>query len=150
MRILFVLLSFVFISVSAFAGQNDLIKLQSPHSVKETADKLEQALQSKGMTIFARINHSKGAEKVGLSLTPTEQFIFGNPKIGTPLMNCVHTVAIDLPQKILIWEDSSGQVWVVYNNPEYLKKRHNVQGCDNVWKKVKGALNNFAKAAIMP
>lgn len=150
MRHLFVSLLLLLITATTFAGQDGLVMFQSPHTVEVTGDRLARALQSKGMTVFARLNHSKGAEKVGLSLAPTEQFIFGNPKIGTPLMNCKRTVAIDLPQKMLIWEDDSGQVWVAYNDPEYVKNRHEVQGCDEVLKKVKQALENFAKAAVSP
>jgi uncharacterized protein (DUF302 family) len=149
MRYLFILISLA-ISLPSVASEDGLVRLQSPHSVKVTADKLEQVLSSKGMTIFARINHQKGAENSGLALAPTEQVIFGNPKIGTPLMLCEHSVAIDLPQKMLIWEDSSSQVWIAYNDPNYVKRRHSVKGCDEVWKKVTGALNNFAKAAISP
>ena len=124
--------------------------MQSNHSVAETSDRLEAALANKGMVVFARINHAGGAEKVGLELLPTEQVIFGNPKIGTPLMQCQRTVAIDLPQKMLIWKDESGQVWLAYNDPEYLKDRHGVSGCDEVFTKIAGTLNNFAMAATAP
>jgi uncharacterized protein (DUF302 family) len=73
--------------------------------------------------------------------------IFGNPKVGTPLMQCAQSVAIDLPQKALVWEDSDGTVWLGYNDPDYLKQRHSIEGCDQVIEKVKGALAGFAKAA---
>jgi uncharacterized protein (DUF302 family) len=97
--------------------------------------------------VFKRIDHAAGAQKVGKTLRPTELVIFGNPKVGTPLMLCSHSVAIDLPQKALIWEDKAGQVWFSYNDPQYLALRHNIQGCDEVLKKVAGALGNFAKKA---
>ena len=147
MRTLIASLLVLLVSLPAFAEDDGLVKMQSPHSVTVTGDNLEKALINKGMALFARIDHSKGAENAGLSLAPTEQFIFGNPKIGTPLMHCQHTVAIDLPQNMLIWEDEAGQAWIAYNNPEYVKQRHNVQGCDEVFAKVAGALANFAKAA---
>ncbi|MCP4983979.1 MAG: DUF302 domain-containing protein, partial [Gammaproteobacteria bacterium] len=111
------------------------------------ADRLENILNSKGMTVFTRINHAAGAAKVGKELAPTELVIFGNPKVGTPLMQCSHSIAIDLPQKALIWQDQSGQVWLSYNDPQFLALRHNTQGCDAVLKKVGMALGNFAKKA---
>jgi uncharacterized protein (DUF302 family) len=102
------------------------------------------------MTVFNRINHAEGAKKIGSSLLPTELVIFGNPKVGTPLMVCSRSVAIDLPQKALIWEDDKGQVWLSYNNPTYLAERHGISGCQEVLKKVAGALKNFAAAATKP
>ncbi len=99
------------------------------------------------MTVFARINHAEGAEKVGKQLRPTELIIFGNPKVGAPLMQCGQSVAIDLPQKALIWEDEAGQVWLSYNDPKYLAKRHSINDCDEVIKKIETALGNFAKTA---
>jgi uncharacterized protein (DUF302 family) len=130
-----------------FAASNGTVTIKSPHNVQVTADNLERVLAEKGMTVFARINHAKGAASVDMKLAPTEQIIFGNPKIGTPLMHCERTVAIDLPQKTLIWEDDSGQVWITYNDPEYIKARHEVQGCDEVFERVKSALQSFAEAA---
>lgn len=140
----FVLLTFLTGVAMADGG---LIKLKSAHSVKDTADKLETVLNSKGMNVFGRINHAAGAEKAGLSLKPTEVVIFGNPKVGTPLMNCERTIAIDLPQKALIWEDDGGEVWLAYNDPAELAKRHDLTGCEAVIEKVTGALANFAAAA---
>ena len=132
--------------VSAFAAEG-LVTLKSSHSVSATADKLITVLKDKGMNVMNRISHSEGAASAGLELPPTELVIFGNPKVGTPLMQCARTVAIDLPQKALIWEDESGQVWLGYNDPGYLKQRHGIEGCDAVLEKVAGALNNFATAA---
>ena len=102
---------FVLISTLSVSAEPGLNNLKSPHDVKNTADRLEAVLKEKGMTVFLRINHSKGARKVGEKLRPTELVIFGNPKVGTPLMQCSQTVAIDLPQKALIWQDEGGQVW---------------------------------------
>ncbi|MBU2953016.1 DUF302 domain-containing protein [Marinobacter sp. F3R08] len=124
-----------------------LITVKSNHSVAATADKLEAVLSDKGMKIMNRINHAEGAAAAGLVLRPTELVIFGNPKVGTPLMQCAQSVAIDLPQKALIWEDANGDVWLGYNDPQYLKSRHGIEGCDEVLNKVSGALGNFAKAA---
>jgi len=102
------------------------------------------------MTVFNRIDHTAGAQKVGLTLRPTELVIFGNPKVGTPLMQCSQSAAIDLPQKALIWQDQAGQVWLSYNSPDYIEKRHQVEGCAQVLQKVGKALGNFAKMATMP
>jgi uncharacterized protein (DUF302 family) len=147
MRKLFLTLIFsTLFTASAFATEG-MISVKSAHSVAVTADRLEKILGSKGMTVFKRINHAAGAQKVGKTLRPTELVIFGNPKVGTPLMLCSHSVAIDLPQKALIWQDEAGQVWFSYNDPQYLALRHNIQGCDKVLKKVAGALGNFAKKA---
>jgi uncharacterized protein (DUF302 family) len=137
---------FVFFSSTAI-GHEGLVSVKSAHSVSVTADRLENVLKNKGMTVFARINHAAGAAKVGKSLRPTELVIFGNPKIGTPLMQCSQSIAIDLPQKALIWEDETGQVRLSYNNPQYLAKRHDTQGCDEVLKKVAGALSKFTAKA---
>lgn len=128
-------------------ADNGIITVQSNHDVATTADKLESVLNNKGMTVFTRINHAEGAKKADLELRPTEVVIFGNPKVGTPLMLCSQTTALDLPQKALIWEDEKGQTWLSYNDPEYLKERHNIKGCDVVIGKVKGALAKFAGAA---
>jgi uncharacterized protein (DUF302 family) len=126
------------------------VNVKSAHSVKDTANRLEKALTNKGMTVFIRIDHAAGAKKVGLALPPTELVIFGNPKVGTPLMQCSRSVAIDLPQKALIWEDDQGQVWLTYNDPAYLAARHAITGCEAVLEKVGGALQNFAAAATKP
>ena len=99
------------------------------------------------MKIFIRISHSEGAAEAGLQLRPTELLIFGNPKAGTPLMLCSQTSAIDLPQKALAYKDENGQVWLSYNDPAYMAKRHDIQGCEKALQKVSKALANFAQAA---
>ncbi len=136
----------LFVASSVYAD-NGLIVTQSKHSVSDTADQLVSVLEGKGMTVFERIDHSKGARSAGLELRPTEVVIFGNPKVGTPLMLCSQSVAIDLPQKMLIWQDEAGDVWLAYNEPGYLAKRHNIEGCDEVLGKISTALGNFAAAA---
>jgi uncharacterized protein (DUF302 family) len=150
MRQVFFALIAIFFIVSTAAAGNGLISVKSSHDVKATADRLENILNQKGMTVFIRINHSAGARKVGKTLRPTELVVFGNPKVGTPLMQCSQSVAIDLPQKALIWQDDKGQVWLSYNDPNYLAQRHGLTGCAQVIKNVEKALSNFAKAATMP
>jgi len=121
--------------------------LESHYSVDETMRRLESLLEKKGMNIFARIDHSAGAKSAGHELAPTQLLIFGNPSVGTPLMKCERRIAIDLPQKMLVWQDGQGKVWLGYNTPEYLQTRHAVEGCAGAFKKVSAALNKFAVAA---
>ncbi len=104
--------------------QEGLVKIPSYHSVDETVDKLKTILNTKAVTLFALVDHSGEAEKVGLKMPPTKLLIFGNPKGGTPVMLAAPSVAIDLPLKILVAEDSQGKVWISYNSAEYLKERH--------------------------
>ena len=103
---------------------NGIINKSSKHSVDETLGKLQAILQAKGIAVFALIDHSGEAEKVGMQMRPTKLLIFGNPKGGTPLMLAAPSIAIDLPLKILVWEDDQGKVWVSYNSTEYLAERH--------------------------
>jgi uncharacterized protein (DUF302 family) len=105
---------------------NGMIDTPSNHSVEETVEKLKGVLQEKGITLFALIDHSGEAEKAGMKMPGTKLLIFGNPKGGTPAMLAAPSIAIDLPLKILVWEDGRRKVWVSYNSPEYLKKRHGV------------------------
>jgi uncharacterized protein (DUF302 family) len=104
--------------------QNGIVSLSSERSVDATVDRLKDILHSKGVTLFALIDHSGEAEKVGVKMPPTKLLIFGSPKAGTPLMLASPSTAIDLPLKILVWEDQQRKVWVSYNSPEYLKERH--------------------------
>src|SRR5947209_13720757 len=103
-----------------------LVDLPSNHSVDETVEKLMGILQAKGVTLFALVDHSGEAAKVDMKMRPTKLLIFGNPKGGTPVMLAAPSIAIDLPLKILIWEDAQGKVWVTYNGPMYLRERHNI------------------------
>lgn len=129
-RTIAVLLSFCMLaSVPAFANGNGIITLRSNHSVAVTIDRLEHVLRKKGMTIFARVNHAKGAHRVGLKLRPTQLLIFGNPKVGTRLMECTQTAGLDLPLKALAWQDAKGRVWLSYNGPEYIVKRDHLGHC---------------------
>jgi uncharacterized protein (DUF302 family) len=108
--------------------EEGIVKIPNHHSVDETVDKLTTILKSKGVTLFALVDHSGEAEKVGLKMPPTKLLIFGNPKGGTPLMLAAPSVALDLPLKILVAEDAQGLVWISYNSAEYLKERHGLPG----------------------
>ena len=101
-----------------------IVTIPSNHSVDETVDRLKNILRSKEVTLFALIDHSGEAAKVGMKMPPTKLLIFGNPKGGTPLMLAAPSIALDLPLKILVSEDAQGKVWLSYNSPEYLKERH--------------------------
>jgi uncharacterized protein (DUF302 family) len=113
-----------------------MVHLRSKQSVGETLKRLEALVQSKGLEIFCRVDHSGAAEKVGLAMKPTQLLIFGSPKAGTPLMVTSPTLAIDLPLKALVWEDAEGQVWVSYNSAEYLQARHHIP--DDLVKNIAG------------
>jgi uncharacterized protein (DUF302 family) len=103
-----------------------LIDIPSNHSVDETVEKLKGILQAKGITLFALVDHSGEAANVGMKMRPTKLLIFGNPNGGTPVMLAAPSSAIDLPLKILVWEDVQGKVWITYNSPSYLQERHNI------------------------
>ena len=105
-------------------SDNGIVNTPSSHSVDQTVEKLEAMLQAKGVALFALVDHSGEAAKVGMTMRPTKLLIFGNPKAGTPLMLAAPSSAIDLPLKILVWEDGESKVWISYNSPQYLQKRH--------------------------
>ena len=105
---------------------NGIIDTPSNHSIEQTVEKLKGILQAKGVALFALVDHSGEAEKVGLKMRPTKLLIFGSPKAGTPLMVAAPSIAIDLPLKILVWQDAEDKVWVSYNSPAYLQQRHNL------------------------
>ncbi|HLW51646.1 MAG TPA: DUF302 domain-containing protein [Candidatus Angelobacter sp.] len=111
--------------MATLAG-NGIIDKPTQHSVSEAVEKLKGILQAKGVTLFTLVDHSGEAEKVGMKMRPTKLLIFGNPKAGTPLMLASPSSAIDLPLKILVWEDAGGKVWISYNSPAYLQERHNL------------------------
>ena len=145
-KIILITLSIILITIPGQAADG-VVNVLSNFNVEETADRMESILKEKGMTIFNRIKHSKGAGKVNIELRDTELIIFGNPKVGSPLMKCQQSVAIDLPQKALIWEDDKAKVWISYNDPGYLKKRHAISGCEEVLSKIEKALAGIAKSA---
>ena len=105
---------------------NGIIDARSQHSVEQTVERLTAVLHAKGVTLFALVDHSGEAAKIGMTMPPTKLLIFGNPKAGTLLMLASPSVAIDLPLKILVWEDGQGRVWLSYNSPAYLQERHGV------------------------
>jgi len=108
------------------ATSKGIIDQPSNHSVDQTVEKLKTILQSKGVNLFALVDHSGEAEKAGMTMPPTKLLVFGSPKAGTPLMQAAPSIAIDLPLKILIWEDAQGKVWLSYNSPAYLQERHSL------------------------
>lgn len=128
-----------------------LTTLQSAHSAKVTIDRIELEARSKGMTVFARIDHAAGASEAGMALRPTELVIFGNATGGTPLMQADQTMGIDLPLKALAWEDRDGKVWLSYNEPAWLADRHGVSGnVSAVTQRLAAAVAAVSKAAAGP
>lgn len=132
------------------AAQEGLVSLKSNHDVVVTANRLEKALKEKDITVFARIDHAAGARQVGKTLQPTLLLIFGNPAMGTPLIQRSRTTGIDLPLKALIWKDRAGQVWLTYNAPAYLTRRHGITEMDDLVRKMEEALSSFGAAATLP
>lgn len=131
----------------AIAGDDGMITKKSAYSVKETLDRLENVLKKKGITVALRWSHSDNGNKVGIPLRPTELLIFGNPKLGTNFFTSKQTAGIDLPMKALAWEDEKGQVWLTYNDPAYIAKRHGINDRDEVKKKMTGALDKLTTKA---
>ena len=117
-----------------------LTTIRSSFGPKETMNRLEAEVKAKGLTVFARVDHAADAAEVGLPLRPTELLVFGNAKGGTPLMQSVQTIGIDLPLKALVWQDGSGTTWLSYNDPRYLAKRH------GLGREVEAAVNAMAAA----
>jgi uncharacterized protein (DUF302 family)/uncharacterized membrane protein YidH (DUF202 family) len=113
-------------SAMTITEEMNIVDIRSSHSVEETVNRLKNLLESKNITLFALVDHSGEAEKVGMKMKPTKLLIFGSPKAGTPVMLAAPSSAIDLPLKILIWENHQGEVLVSYNSPEYLKRRHSI------------------------
>ncbi len=135
-------------SVWADGDDSGLINKKSKYSATVTLDRLSDILKKKGITIFARINHKKNAEGVQLALRPTELLIFGNPKLGTHFFTSNQTAGIDLPMKALAWQDEKGQVWLTYNDPSYIAKRHSINDRDDIAKKMFGALDKMTAKAV--
>ena len=130
---------------------NGLTTIPSAHSVSVTIDRIEADVKSKGMTVFARIDHAAGAKEAGLVLRPTELLIFGNARGGTPLMQTYQTIGIDLPLKVLAWEDAAGKVWLSYNEPAWLAARHgDPAAVSEVTKALGAAVAGVARKAAGP
>jgi uncharacterized protein (DUF302 family) len=107
-------------------SDSGIVDIPSHHPVDETVEKIRGILAAKGVTLFALVDHSGEAEKAGMEMRPTKLLIFGSPKAGTPVMLAAPSIAIDLPLKLLVWEDDAGKAWVSYNSADYLRSRHNV------------------------
>ncbi len=127
---------------------NGLIQLKSNFSIEETTARIESLLKERNLVLVAKIDHAANAKSVKLELRPTRLFIFGNAKTGTPLMQCNQSVAIDLPMKGLLWQDAQGQVWFGYNDPQYLKDRHQLKQCDREINAASQAMKALAAAVI--
>ena len=131
-------------------ADDGLVNLRSQFSVEKTLDRYEAAVLKAGMKVFTRVDHAKGAQKVGKRLRPTQLLIFGNPKVGTEVMSSDQRAGIDLPMKALAWEDAGGVVWLSYTSPAYLFTRFNIRNRPSIERKMSGALAKFAKAATQP
>ncbi len=141
-------LALFLLCISVISQADDgLVVKPSVYSVAETLDRFEAIIKKKGITLFARINHAQGAKDVGISLEPVELIIFGTPKLGAPLMASQPKAAIDLPLKAIAWQDKEGKVWLAYNTPDYIAKRHAINDKQAVIKKMTGALNKFSDFA---
>ncbi len=139
-------LAVLLLAASAHAGDG-MVRLTSAYDVDTTTERLVDVLEENGLTVFEVVDHTAGAREAGLELAPTRVVIFGNPAVGTPLMQCQRSSAIDLPQKALIWQDEAGDTHLAYNDPSYLARRHGVEGCQEALKKIAGALTRLARAA---
>ncbi len=138
------------LSTAAAGADDGLVKKLSAHSVQTTMNSLENLVRNKGLTVFAHIDHAAGATAVGEDMLPTELLLFGNPAIGTKLMTSQRTVGIDLPIKVLIWEEPDGKVWIAYNDPAYLAERHGIDDRDAVLEKMAAAVRGIVSAAASP
>ena len=129
-------------------GAEGLITIPSSYGPVETMNRLEAEVKGKGLTVFAHIDHAAGATAAGLGLNPTDLLIFGNAKGGTPLMQAVQTAGIDLPLKMLVWQDTGGQTWLSYNDPHWLTERHGIDAAAAAAVNgLAGVLTSLAKAA---
>ncbi|WP_296832711.1 DUF302 domain-containing protein [Thiomicrospira sp.] len=142
-----VLMFFMFSQASYAQNKQGLISVKSQHSVSQTMDKFEQIVLSKDLKVFAKIDHAAGAQNIGQTLRPTQLIIFGNAQGGTPLMQCQQTFGIDLPLKALVWQDERDQVWLSYNDLDYLTARHNsALNCGSA-AKIKTLLQSMSRQA---
>lgn len=146
-RLIVLAVSMIFLLPAAYAAE-DLVVKESAHSVSKTLDRLTAIIGEKGITIFARVDHAAGAKKAGLELKPAEVLIFGNPKLGTPLMQADRRIGVDLPMKALAWQDEEGKVWLAYTAPAALKARFGIEGRDEVFKNMTGALDKLTSEAV--
>lgn len=143
----FVVIVSFFILAVASAGDG-LVSKKSEYGANETLNRLQAVLEKKGITVFARVSHTAGAEGVGIALRPTELLIFGNPKLGSHFFTSRQSAGIDLPMKALAWKDADGQVWLTYNDPQYIADRHGITDRGEIVSKMSGALDRMTNAAI--
>jgi uncharacterized protein (DUF302 family) len=128
-----------------------MIVLSSSYDPKETMERLVAAVSERGITVLARIDHAAAAAKVGMELRPTEVLVFGNPKVGTPLMQAEQTIGIDLPLRALVWQDSDSKTWLAYNDPNWLARRHRAdRGTDQTLVGMTNGLAAIAREATLP
>lgn len=140
----------VLLLASLARADSGLVEVRSAHDVPETVARLEAALEKANVPVVAKVDHSAAAARVGEALPPTVLLVFGNPKLGTPLMRCAPTAAIDLPMKALVWKDAAGRVTLAYSDPAWIAARHGGKGCEEVVRKMAAALSRFAAAATAP
>jgi uncharacterized protein (DUF302 family) len=131
----------------AWTGDDRMVTRKSAHSVTATLDRLSEVLKTRGIGIAARVDHAAAAEKIGQTLKPTQLLIFGNPKLGTPLMQSNRKIGVELPMKVLAWEDDSGQVWLAYVKPQVLKSEYSVDGHDDIFREMDQALERLTEQA---
>ena len=144
-----VLATFLLLAGSWAGAADGLIAVKSPYGAQQTMNRFEDIAKQRGLTIFARVDHAAGAAKIGKTLRPTEVLVFGNPQGGTPLMECAQSAGIDLPLKVLVWQDAAAQVWLGYNDPAFLAQRHGAPQCPAV-EALGKALSGLAQAAVAP
>jgi uncharacterized protein (DUF302 family) len=131
----------------ALGADDHLITKKSAHNVSQTLDRLVEALKQRNVAVVARVDHAAAAQRAGQALGPTEVLIFGNPKLGTPLMQANRKIGLDLPMKVVAWEDDSGQVWLAYTKPEHLKAQYAVSGQDETFREMAQALDRLTDEA---
>lgn len=142
-----VIASILVLTGAGFASAADLVTKTSAHSVAETMDRLAAAVEKAGAKVFARVDHAAGAEKVGAELRPTQMLMFGNPKLGTPAIQASQTMGLDLPLRVVAWEDADGKVHVAYHDPADLAALHGLPADAPVIGKMQGALGKLTGAA---
>lgn len=138
----------VLFAIAAPANAGGMLKMESPYSVKVTLDRLSAVIEERGIKVFARVDHAAGAKSVDEELPPTELILFGNPRIGTPLMKLNREVAFDLPLRALAWRDDEGKVWLAVTNPAELNQVYSLAGADGVIDKMTGALKGLTEKAL--
>jgi len=144
-RILVLMIVFIFPLLAI--AEKGVVTIESEYSVEVTSERFESIIKAKKFTVFSRIDHQKNATNVNLKIRPSTLILFGNPKVGTKLIQCAQSVAIDLPQKVLVWADSDDKVWLSYNDPEFIAERHNIQGCDMLINRISKVLSKLSLAA---